>query len=82
MTKDDEDRSLRKTPAEHEDDWKDIWQSVDHSRKLWWLIGPVHSVVSNWKLFAIVGGAIAFFSRDGIWAAIQAAIVAIYGGAP
>ena len=70
MTKDDDDRSLRNTPAEHDDDWRDIWQSVDRSRKTWWLIGPVHAVVSNWKAIAIVAAAIVYFSRDDIRAAI------------
>lgn len=70
MTKDEDDRSLRSTPAEHEDDWRDIWRSVDQNRKLWWLWGAVHAVVSNWKAIAIVAGAIAYFSRDDIRAAI------------
>jgi hypothetical protein len=66
MTKDDQ--TTRETPAKDEDDWQSIWKAVERSEKLWWLIGPLHAVVSNWKAIVAVAVIVAWLSRDDIQA--------------
>lgn len=71
---DDDDLSVRRTPAENDDDWKHIWQSVDQARKAWWVVGPIHAVASNWKAILFAGVVIAWLSRDDIREAIAVII--------
>jgi hypothetical protein len=68
VTKDDQ--TTRETPAKDEDDWQSIWKAVERSEKLWWLIGPLHAVVSSWKAILAVVALVAWLSRDDIRAAL------------
>jgi hypothetical protein len=71
MGKDDDEKEKGyDRPAETPDDWKAIWRSVERSSNMWWLVGPVHAVASNWKAIALVVAAVAWLSRDDIRAAI------------
>lgn len=53
-----EDRSGRRTPPENEEDWFFIWDSSDKSQKAWRVVGPLHSIVSNWKAYLVIAGII------------------------
>ena len=70
MAKDD-DKTTRGSPAENDDDWRAIWRAVEHSSKMWWLVGPVHAIASNWKAIAVVIAIVAWLSRDDIRAALR-----------
>ena len=68
MTKDD--KTTRETPADDEGDWQTIWRAVERSERMWWLIGPIHAVISNWKAILTVVAIVAWLSRDDIRAAL------------
>ena len=67
---DDKDKTTRDTPAEDGSDWQALWRAVERSDKMWWLVGPIHAVASNWKAILVVAGIVVWLSRDDIRAAL------------
>jgi hypothetical protein len=68
---DEENPADRVTPAKTQSDWKFIWDGAEKSHKTWVIIGPLHSVLVNWKAIVFVLLLILYINKPEILKAIE-----------
>jgi hypothetical protein len=55
MTRSNKDRiATRETPASSDDDWQEIWDSVEKAQKSWTITGPIYALLANWKAWILM----------------------------
>ena len=70
MGKDEDVIAANDEEPKSPEEWRVIRAGVDKSHKAWIIVGPIHAVVTNWKALAIVAGAVVYFNRPDIVAAL------------
>jgi len=69
MSKDDDDAIRRDAPEG--DEWQYLWLGAQRGHKAWMIVGPVHAVVTNWKLILGALAFVAWINRPEILAALD-----------
>lgn len=60
----------RSTPP-NDDEWPWIWKALENSDKSWVIVGPIWSVVSNWKALCVLFAVVAFIKGDELTAILR-----------
>lgn len=61
----------RKAPPDDDDDWFHIWDSADKAQKLWYVLGWLHAIATNWKALLVVAAIIVWINSPEVIALIK-----------
>lgn len=75
---DDDDHATRSTPPKTPEEWRVTWLLQNRMtkaeatiEKLWFIVGPIHAAVYNWRAWLVIGGLLLALNSPKIVAALS-----------